>query len=373
MPRAHEVHERAKELLTPSQHEAIAFVERHARAQKDAASAQVEHICEMSNVAPDSWADAVAQIRAHAAVALHFHPDRIGSDGRTVVQCLLADGEYKNQFATGLSNGMLSPERGGARDRWENAMFGGAFGSDVALSERPKYGAFDLMQHADGPSPRFGSCYLVLTPAASRRSTFVFGDSHRMPLPRGSLAMLDEVLAAALCECFERQSLLGNKQIDVTAWVHHLRTSLRRPFDPAQRPMARSLDHYIEAQVHGDVIIARDGARLVADPSYLETQTGDMLQQLCARHGVSLKWHAGFCMHADDVPANFRGPAMMSLARRVAIGGLIDAHAIGKAAASVRNGCATWRDRGSRDAVLQELKRLWHVLVHHGKPRSAVS
>ena len=70
-----------------------------------------------------------------------------------------------------------------------------------------------------------------------------------------------------------------------------------------------------------------------------------------------------------EVPDDFRGPEMPRLAHRIADeNGLVDAAVIGTAEASLHHHPEVWRDRGSREEVLQHLKQLWHVLVHHGAP-----
>ena len=58
---------------------------------------------------------------------------------------------------------------------------------------------------------------------------------------------------------------------------------------------------------------------------------------------------------------------MPSLAQRVARSGIIDASAIGAAVRDLHARPGDWRDRGSPDEVLQELKLLWHVLVKFGE------
>ncbi|HEX8528387.1 MAG TPA: DUF3626 domain-containing protein, partial [Cytophagales bacterium] len=126
--------------------------------------------------------------------------------------------------------------------------------------------------------------------------------------------------------------------------------------------------HYIEAQVHGPVALARDAERMVADPSFRATPTGEVLSQLSAQYGIPLQWHGGFRLPASEVPADFRGPAMPSLARRVAGEGHVDAHRLGLAAAHLKAHPGQWRDRGTYEHCLQELKMLWHVLVRYGNP-----
>ncbi len=341
----------------------------HAEARRAAARQTMDHICRMSNLALDVIDALIAELQSHACVALHFHPDRLAGDGRSVAEALRDDGIYRNQFETQLSNGMLSPERGGPRDRWENELFGDAYRApDLPLSLRPRYGALALMGHADGPSPRFGSSYFVLNPSCSRRSTFCFGDSHENPPARGVWSQWDDVLAALLTESFLRGSALGRGDIRPAALIESLRTNLgrARPL-PSQQPAGRNLDHYIEAQVHGEVLLQRDADLLVADPSFRGTPTEDALAVLCERYDVSLLWHGGFALRVQDVPTDFRGPAMPALAQRVASAGVVTAAGIGVAAAELRHAPDRWVSFGSPADALQALKLLWHVVLRYGR------
>ena len=102
-------------------------------------------------------------------------------------------------------------------------------------------------------------------------------------------------------------------------------------------PIGRSLDDYIEAQIHGVIDLSSDVEALVADPSYRNTPIGHLLHALCERYNLTLSWHPGFCLAVRDVPDDFRGPAMPPLAKRIdqRFGGslgMLDATIIGKAA-----------------------------------------
>jgi Protein of unknown function (DUF3626) len=359
--------------LHASQEAALNHVGEEARRRKDDARRVIDEVLGMSNVAPDAWARAVDAIREHARIALHFHPDRPDARGWTVAESLLECGVYKNQFETLLSNGHVAPYTGGPRDRWEQKLFGGAYQrAGVEATHRPKYGALDLMRHADGPSPRFGSCWLLLAPAVSRRATFTYLDSHDVPADKGTLDELDSVLAALLHETFTRDFALGERELTPRRLVAHLTTELAKPFaDPSTGPPMRNLNHYIEAQVHGDVRIGDDVDILVADPSFRDGDVGAALRSIADRYAIRLHWHCGFVMSARDVPDDFRGPTMPSLAARVAVDGSIDAAGIGAAARGLKRDPAAWRDRGDYETVLQELKLLWHVLVRFGKPYGA--
>jgi len=141
--------------LASSQSSALAFVTERARSRAADARQQSAEILRMSDVSPARFEQAVSRLQDQARVALHFHPDRPGPGERSVAASLLADGIYRSQFETGISNGGLSAHLGGARHRWETQIFGAAYEkSGFTPAERPKYGALDLMLHPDGPSPR---------------------------------------------------------------------------------------------------------------------------------------------------------------------------------------------------------------------------
>ncbi|MBB6733596.1 DUF3626 domain-containing protein [Cohnella zeiphila] len=354
--------------LSSAQRFAIDHVSEYAGSHKDEALRSIREILAMSDIASHSFEEAVAIVKTHARVALHFHPDRPDSRMKSVAEALLEHGIYKSQFETQLSNGSLSAYPGGDRDLWERRLFGGAYQADgVAAGERPKYGALDLMLHPDGPAPRFGSCYFLLSPAVSRRCTFTYSDSHQGPKERGTWAEWDMILSALLQDAFFRDFAIGEKELTPRKWIEHARTRLAQPLpNRAGREPSRNLNHYIEAQVHGDVSLQDDVDALVADPSFQNTPTGHTLEQLCRRYSIALYWHMGFQLRASDVPTDFRGPAMPSLAQRVARGGMIDASAIGEAVRDLRRNPAAWSDRGTPAESLQQLKLLWHVLVRFG-------
>ena len=308
-------------------------------------------------------------VRKRATVTLNFHPDRIAVDGRSVAEALVHDGLYRNQFETRISNGGRSAFPGGARDRWEEQLFGGAYHRPgVTAPDRPRYGGLNIMAHADGACPRFGSCHLILVRNVAERTTFCFGDSHVGPRDVGTIDAFVSVLAALFEEAGTAGHMLGRAGMDVAAAVDWL---LAGPAGPAES--GRALDEYIEAQVHGAVDLRFDVAALVADPSFRGTPTGDHLEAASSGYDVELRWHEGFELPAAAVPADFRGPAMVPLAARVVAefgrgSDMVNAAVIGEAARSLVLDPASWADLATFDETLQYLKQLWHVLVRYGRP-----
>ena len=321
-------------------------------------------IFEMSALPEETVEKLTYALQAHARVAVHFHPDRLAKGGETVAGSLLTTGCIQSQFESQISNGRVDFATGGKRDQWENKLFGHAY-EQAAPSCRPKYGGLFLLGQSDGPAPRFGSCYFVLSPDATKRTTFCYGDSHLDPPTRGTCDAWEDILAELFQESFTRDGALGIGGLRPPALAGRMLNLLQAPLnDKWSYPPARNLDHYIEAQVHGQVELGRDVDALVADPSFKGTPVGAQLQRIASQYSVLLQWHAGSELSVDAVPQDFRGPRMPALARTVAPGGMLTPALIGAAARRVAQGDAS--ELGQPDAVLQELKLLWHVLLRHG-------
>ncbi|WP_018352687.1 DUF3626 domain-containing protein [Longispora albida] len=309
-------------------------------------------------VAVPHAAGLVAAVAAHGRITLNFHPDRVLPSGRTVAESMAACGKYRGQYETGLSSGSRTAFAGGLRDSWELALFGGAYhGPGVLPGDRPKYGALNLMRHADGAAPRFGSCHVRLRPEVSHRATFCYGDSHLGPEFTGTLAAFEGVLGGLVAGAAASGYTLGVSGVDPVA---HLLDLAAQP----ARPNGRALDDYVEAQVHGEIDLVRDAEALVLDPSFRGTAAGEQLASI----GVPVEWHAGFVLAADEVGADFRGPVMPRLAAWIcAEGEELTASVLGRAAAGLHRDSQNWARWGTEDECLQYVKQLWHVLVWSGR------
>ncbi|MGI2296138.1 DUF3626 domain-containing protein [Paenibacillus sp. GXUN7292] len=354
--------------LSNAQRLAVDYITEYARSRKIEAQQSLYEIMHMSNIPWSTLEAASAKLFSNARVALHFHPDRPIANMKRVAEEMLEQGLYKSQFETFVSNGSVSAYPGGMRDLWEKKLFGGSYQLvGVTNSERPKYGALDLMLHPDGPAPRFGSCYFLLAPEVSSRCTYTYLDSHQDPIEKGTYAEFNDILASLFKDAFLRNEAIGEKELTPKRLIEHMLHHLDQPRpDPSKRKPNRNLNHYIEAQVHGDVLLKEDVEVLVADPSFKGTYIGDILEQLCLKYCIELRWHMGFVLHTEQVPEDFRGPAMPSLAKRIAQESHIDASVIGAAVNNLKRHPELWKDRGSYEEVLQELKYMWHVLVQYG-------
>ena len=241
-------------------------------------------------------------------VTLQFHPDRaIG--GVPVLEWLRRDGRYRSQFETGISNGGLMPHPGSDRWRWESRMFGTAYDIEEPAA-RPVYGSLDHRRRSRGGSPRFGSSYLRLTAAALERTTFCYPDSHLDPVHFGVRDRCDLIARA----------------------------------DADHRDL---LDDYIEAHVHGPVLLDRDVEALVLDPCF----RGTAVAAAAARLPCPVEWHPGFRLDVADLVAHpeYRGPEIVACGLELARDGVLDAVLV---------------RAGHHDE--QTLKKVWHCIARFG-------
>lgn len=369
--------------LSPAQRAALRHVEAVVRANQPAALRLLAAILSRTDSKIDDYNEAMEYIALHARVVVHFHPDRFGIKSMTVAEALLNEGSYRNQFEAGLSSGSPSAFPGGVRDTWENTLFGGAYHTNgVTDFERPKYGALELIRYSDGPIPRFGSCYLVMRPRVSTRTSFTFmGSEDPLAIERlGIMGLMDCVMAALLAEIEDggvatptwppyRTPTLGVPHLSVSRFLKRMRELARPRTDPSDSNPGRVLDSGVEAQVHGPINLFEDVELLVADPSFKPTATGTILRELSLKYKIPLRWHCGFRLRVLGVPDNFRGSSMPRLARHIAgNNGTLDAARIGAAASSLQKQPEAWRDWGTPGEALQQLKQLWHILVHYGSP-----
>ena len=256
------------------------------------------------------------------SVTLNFHPDRLAGDV-TVLEAMARDGIYRSQFETGLSNGGLTAHPGGDRWSWESRIFGGAY-DEAPAAERPKYGSLNYRARRTGGSPRFGSSHLRLASSTLARATFCYPDSVFEPTNFG---VVDRMSLIALAESDDKDML----------------------------------DDYIEAQVHGPLLISRDVDALVLDPCF----RGTNIERVAHTLPCPVEWHGGFRLSVDELRrhVHYRGPQYVELGVSLARDGVLDPSVITDAALT-----------GGHDE--QAIKRVWHYLARFGSepsPRPAAA
>ncbi|MCE1178789.1 DUF3626 domain-containing protein [Actinomycetota bacterium] len=259
------------------------------------------------------------------SVVLHFHPGWPFQD-RTVLQAIAAAGVYRSQFETGTSNGGPTAYPGGDRWRWESTLFDRKY-DDADPQERPVYGAWNRRSDPYGASPRFGSAYLRLRGEVTERATFCWPDSVFEPASVGGPEMLDD-----LCRLADAAAAGGTPPQSAAPDL---------PFDDP-------LNDYVEAHVHGGLLLARDVEAVVVDPSDHEAWSHVLAHLPCP-----VEAHPGYHVAADQIDPDYRGPDPVLLAHE--LGGVITP---ARLAAAARSG----------EHAPQSIKWLWHCLARFGRP-----
>src|SRR5690625_3598979 len=331
----------------------------------------------MDEAAESRWAQrALAAVRPrargaplppHLRVAVNFHPDHMVG-GRTVLESLAASGTYRSQFETGISNGGLTARRGGDRFEWERRSFDGVY-DDAPPQHRPKYGALNHRERDVGAAPRFGSAYLP--PGAGMRARTAaplphlkYGAlNHRErdvgAAPRFGSAYLRLAAHTLARTTFCFPDSVNNPErfgtanaCDLIAAAEDFARSVRTEAQEART--GGMLDDYVEAHVHGPVVLAADVEAVVLDPCY----RGTRLAEQAAALEVPVEWHEGRVLTVDELVRHpdFRGRRIMELGRRLVVHERLDASIIGAA-------------RAAGAAHVQDLKLLWHLVARFGTPR----
>jgi hypothetical protein len=111
------------------------------------------------------------------------------------------------------------------------------------------------------------------------------------------------------------------------------------------------LDNYIEAQIHGRLLLARDVEALVLDPCYRGTD----VERAAGELPCALEWHGGFRLNVEDLQRHpeYRGQEHVDLGVSLAEDGILTPRTIGDAARTGRHD-------------LQALKRVWHYVARFG-------
>ncbi len=343
--------------LKESQSIAIKNVSEYINERKEKYIGMTEMILNQSNIDNKVFEEYCVNVTKYAQIALHFHPDRIFSKGTNVIDGLLQCGIYKNQFETNISAGSVSAFSGGNRDIWEKEIFKEAY-QFAKPSERPKYGSLNLTLTEDGPSPRFGSCFFLLKPEVKKRATFTYGDTYDSPQELGTIDSFELINAGLLKDLFTRGTALGEKNINVNDFLRLVNRLLLQATDLRTfRKSSKNLDFYVEAQIHGDILLDKDIDSLVVDFSYWGTDIANQFETLCEKYGIELIWNSGLELGTSEFPNNFRGAEVPYYAKKYGIEGKLNAYLIGRASKKM--------NREHDD--LQMLKYLWHCIVRFGK------
>ena len=293
-------------------------------------------------------------------VTINFHPDRFSNNGKTIIENLIAQGQYHGQFRTGTTNGGRSAHPGGDRFLWEQRIFFDSYPTDAI--ERPKYGALNLFRYIDGASMRFGSCFFSLKHNVIKRCTFAYGDSSANP----ETLCTNDTFIGIIAALFDEFTSKGDQSVTSNAEVLAILLNKGRGLTD----LGRNLDYCIEAHVHGDIHLDKDIEIFYVDGSFKNTLIGEQAETLCKKYGIVLRWIPERRIDLDTIGNLFRGPKIPVIAERIdslfGKQGFINAELIGRASRDCSLHPEAWEDIGSEPELFQYLKQLWHMVGYFG-------
>jgi hypothetical protein len=172
-------------------------------------------------------------------------------------------GEYHSVFeaelgAGGKNRGGKGADYIGRRALWERKIFGPAYGEAYtpkgkkfgedsskicAHAERPKCGALNFTNNARGAAPNYGGSFFELAQHVRCRTTFTYADSQ-------SKTIYDIGTSDHMCTVL---ASLTDRQ-------------LRAAHQSARLGTCQASSQYIEAQIHGRLLVQRDVARVMLSP-----------------------------------------------------------------------------------------------------------
>lgn len=251
--------------LVPCQQNAISTIRKLAKKNHQEALPKLQKRMAQMGYPEDNLWLTLAWIRELAPIILHVNLDKI-------LQYLEKDTYYRNQFETNTSGGLLKPE---VRKKWERDLFSGAYDQAQGF-DRPKYGVQNVMNDHRGvvKCAQYGDSYLILKDVRLR-CTFSPEDSANLKADK--LAVLD--FYAHVLQEYSTDELRETVKVANSADAALLGDSGK----------VGSMK-YKEAQIHGEVSLANNVERLVANTRHRGKPEASRIKAMCDRHGFGFTW-----------------------------------------------------------------------------------
>ena len=300
-------------------------------------------------------------------VTINFHPDRFSNNGKLILENLLADGKYHNQYKTGTSNGGRTAYEGGDRDLWEKRLFCNIYHDGASeLISRPKYGALNIHNYLDGASARFGSCFFTLKPHVLERCTFAFGDSSTDPDVMGTSKEFYGIIKAILESVAKKGKLLNKADFTIKDAIEYI-LSMQKD---CVSTIGRNLDDCIETHIHGNLSLSEDVESFYIDEYFIASDIEDLAKTLCERYEIKLRYIPKRQFLVDKIDEKWKGPLARPIAERIdekfGKNGALNAALIGLASRDSVINPQDWLDLGVEYDLYQNFKYLWHYVAHFG-------
>lgn len=262
--------------LTSDQQQAVAHIRHLSEKAHEAAMPKLlKRVADLNFTDVDLY-ETLDFIREKAACIVHLQLDKVIGD-ETLVDKLVTDTHYRNQFETHASGGLLDL---GTRKQWEHDLFGDAYDNSEAFA-RPKYGVINIFKDPRGIqcASQYGDSYIELRDVRLR-TTFAPEDSGGIDGER-----------LACCDFFAHDLMeYSDKELTALIEVGSGKQEWRGSYVISDM-------RYKEAQYHGEVSLDRHVSRLVAASRHKENGSSPLQNQIeaaCKKHGWELAWHDGF-------------------------------------------------------------------------------
>eukprot|EP00039_Didymoeca_costata_P017580 m.326261 g.326261 ORF g.326261 m.326261 type:complete len:936 (+) comp16557_c1_seq2:97-2904(+) len=195
----------------------------------------------------------------------------------TLIQKLSESDHLMNLFETGFSGGNTDSDK---RRNYERNMFGRVYDAQPSDDSRPKYGTVNMLTyvHGDQAAKAYGKSYISLRHNVKMRATISSADSVFPMIEIGTL----EHPSVVLLDCFNRLKRVvivdkdTNAPITVTATTdgntyetYKFRDEV--PYEQAERTRLL-LEHLMYVGVHRDAVALGRKKHLGLMPGYIEAQ-----------------------------------------------------------------------------------------------------
>jgi Protein of unknown function (DUF3626)/Probable Zinc-ribbon domain len=207
--------------LTSIQCKFLVWIREQAKSQSQTFDHQLKHSDVISNF-----------LRYNSQVIIHVKEHMLDT--------ILKDGYYRNQFETKTSGGSRDLE---SRKKWEDSLFSNYY-HDVKDEERCKYGCLNVFNDNEGVksiASQYGSAFFELKEEVKERSTFCFGDSGDKLQVYGTIEVALGTFEAHL------HILYAMTSKDIQNILQFIEADIKN-----------DLSQFIEVQIHGNILVQRD-------------------------------------------------------------------------------------------------------------------
>lgn len=275
--------------MTETNIRALKYVETYAKKTKQQDIKYVQSVANRTpykNISIDSL---IEKIFRNIFITVNFVPDRICGNEKLVIENILKQGKYHNQFKTGVTNGsLLATNPKSVRYKLEHDLFNGIYDHQESSPSRPIYGALNLLKYANGAAPAYGSCFLTLKRDIYQKCTFaMLNDDSETNRPfKGTDRFFYPVLKAIFTQVLVKKHFLSKENYTVTKAIEYIE-SLNGCLT---NEINKTIYYYIEAHIHDIINFDKDVTSIHIDESYKNTVISFIAEKISQKYQINLFW-----------------------------------------------------------------------------------